>query len=106
MRMLILFAAVALVSCEVADTPRDSALQPQAQPAALECAHDCDHLYRSWVHSERRRHRMMVRNCGQDATCLVFEAAQHDRILTLLDEQHAECLADCDHQQGAGEGGQ
>jgi len=105
MRILILIAAVALVSCEIA-TPADRVLQPQAQPAALACAHDCDHLFRSWTHSERARHRMMVKNCGRDAECLVFEAAQHDRIVALLVEQHAECLANCDHEQGGGTGGQ
>lgn len=106
MRLLILFAAVALVSCEVARTPTDPVLSTQAKPVEIACKHDCDHLFRSWTHSERARHRLMIKNCGGDPVCLEFERLQHEDILALLDAEHVRCLDNCDHQQGGGGGGQ
>ena len=105
MRLLILFAAVALVSCEVASSPRDSVLDPQTKPSTLECRKECN----SWRHyalrMERHRHRDQIRRCTTQA-CIDGENQEHQMLLDEIQLDTQTCLYYCEHGQGGGVGGQ
>lgn len=70
------------------------------------CQRDCDATRRVAIREERKRHRLASRACNGDMTCQTEEEMLHQSILAEIDSDHAACLIACEHNQGAGSGGQ
>jgi hypothetical protein len=89
------------------DTGYDSALQSLAGPDPIKaCERDCKSTARVDTRTERKRHRLADKACNGDQSCHDAEDALHALILADIDATLQACITACQHQQGAGIGGQ
>jgi len=70
------------------------------------CKRDCDAAHRVAIREERKRHRLALKACDRDPICEAEEDALHASILLEIEADYAACYLACDHNQGAGTGGQ
>jgi hypothetical protein len=89
------------------DTEFSSGLENLASPDPVKvCERDCKADARTATRDERRRHRLADKACNGDLECHEAEDALHALILADIAETEASCIVACQHQQGAGVGGQ
>lgn len=70
------------------------------------CKQDCVTQFQIDKKAEQARHKTAVAACDGDYDCKTQEAALHDQIVTELVNNKDACILACEHQQGAGLGGQ
>lgn len=85
----------------------DLALNPVLQPQAQDpCNADCLAQFKTDKKDEQARHKAAAKECNGDYDCEAAEAALHLSIVNELVAIKDACLIACEHQQGAGLGGQ
>jgi len=70
------------------------------------CLRDCDAAHRVAIRVERKRHRQAINACDKDPVCIAEEDALHESISLEIEADYVACYFACDHNQGAGTGGQ
>jgi len=77
-----------------------------AQGATDACTQDCIDAYQSAKKAEQTRFKAAMAACNTDQDCRAAESAAHDAIVAEMAEDKDACITNCQHQQGAGVGGQ
>lgn len=88
------------------DTELGPGLETLAPDPVKACERDCKAEARVATRTERKRHRLASKACNGDPQCHNDEDALHALILADIDQTEASCIVACQHQQGAGLGGQ
>lgn len=89
------------------DSDLSSGLQSLAGPDPIKaCERQCKTDARVATREERKRHRLADKACNGDQACHDAEDALHALILADIDATEQACITACQHQQGAGIGGQ
>ena len=100
------FLAMAASSPQCARTtenPMVPSLQPLGQSP---CNAGCLDAFKTDKAAEKTRFKAAMAACNGDLDCRAAETAIHNLIVAELVVDKDACLLDCQHQQGAGTGGQ
>jgi hypothetical protein len=71
-----------------------------------DCKQDCIVTFQEDKAAEQARHKAAVSDCNGDGDCKSAESALHSSIIDELVAIKDACKVACEHQQGAGIGGQ
>jgi hypothetical protein len=86
------------------ETPLAPSLGAQASDGA--CSQGCIDTFQQAKKAEQARFKEAMAACNGDEACRAAESATHDAIVEELTADKDGCIADCNHQQGTGTGGQ
>jgi len=70
------------------------------------CQRDCAAAARTATRVERKRHRLALKACNKNQFCIAEENAFHEAVVLEITADEAACNLACEHNQGAGTGGQ
>jgi hypothetical protein len=101
------FFAMAASSPQCART-QDSATSPIIGTMAdgNPCVGTCIDAFQQSMRDERARFKSAIEVCNGDSTCVANEEDLHESIIGEIQTDKADCLANCNHEQGDGAGGQ
>jgi len=86
----------------------DLALNPGYESLAggNPCIDTCNATFKAGQKAEQARHKAQITLCDGDPECKQAESAVHELNMSELIADKDECKLACEHEQGAGTGGQ